>query len=115
MNDINGHIRQFKGLFSTTCDYVLRDFEFNFCHILENKNVNQVWKRIDSKLSDSWQGKDLVINHNLKIHSIINLHRNSYGICLNDEKKNMLGNQGIIYVSNKSCLILDTNENKMII
>lgn len=87
LNDINGHIRQFKGLFSTTCDYVLRDFEFNFCHILENKNVNQVWKRIDSKLSDSWQGKDLVINHNLKIHSIINLHRNSYGICLNDEKK----------------------------
>lgn len=80
LNDSNGHIRQFKGLFSTDDD--LKDFEFNFCHILENKSVSKVWDRLNSKLSDSWQGKDLIINHKLEIHSIINLHKNSYGTSL---------------------------------
>lgn len=114
-DDTNGHIRQFKCLFSTVNDFSLRDFEFNFCNILENKNVEQIWKRIDAKLSSSWEGKDLVINHNVKIHSIINLHRNSYGICLNDEKKTRLGNEAIISVSNKKCFILEINNEKIIV
>lgn len=117
LNDTNGHIRQFKILFNTVLDgdYFLKNFEYNFCHILENENVHKIWKDIQNKLSNSWQGKDLVNNHKIRIHSIINLHRNSYGICLNDEKKKKLGNQGIIYVANKSHLILDTNGNKIII
>ena len=110
IGDKNGHIRYFKSLFSTDSNYNLKDFEFNFCNILENKNTTQVWKRIDHKLSRSWQGKDLVINCNVKIHSIINLHRNSYGICLNDEKKTRLGNEAIISVSNKMFILEIKND-----
>lgn len=104
VNQPDGHIREFKELFCNDGG-ILDNFEFNFCTILENNNVNEIWTYIN-KLSKKTK---------IKIHSIINLHHNSYGICLNNKSKKKIGNHGIIFVVNKSFFILDSNGKKMII
>lgn len=104
INDKYGYIREFKNCFSDDDD-ILENFEFNFCNILENKNVEQIFNDINIKIE----------KHNIKIHSIVNLHTNSYGICLNDKNKKKLGNKGNIFVENNSYFVLEINKNKMII
>lgn len=115
VNDCNGHIRQFKCLFSDFDYYRLNDFKTKFCNVLKLKNRKLSWKFIKDKLHNSWQGKDLIINYGLKIHSIINVDVMAYGISLNNDKYDVIGNEGFISVVNKANFILEINKKIILI
>ena len=110
-----GYVRQFKCLFSNYDHYGLNDFQNNFCNILKVNNKKLTWRYIDNKLHKSWQGKDLILNHDLRIHSIINLNRMGYGISLNNEKHDIIGNTGIISIVKESYLMLEIESQNFLI
>jgi hypothetical protein len=104
----NGVIRGFKELF--TDDISLRNFETYFTFYLDNSDPISVWNRLNDKLSKTSEGKNLVVQQGLKIHAIINLKEDGYGISINDLDKTKHGKKGNVYVLDKKSLLLVMGE-----
>lgn len=103
----NGEIRLFKELIGN-CEgqQSLKSFEMNFCNIMSYSKNSDSWDRINNLLSTTYEGKSLVQHHGFKIHSIINLEKDGYGISTSNDKKIEVGSNTTIYCLNNSSLIL---------
>ena len=77
--------------------------------VLSKKKSKESWDDINNLLDRTFEGKTIILHKKFIIHSIVNLQRNGYGISLNDDKKKLLGNLGIVYSINNKSLILDIN------
>lgn len=110
INTPNGSIRRFKELFISPLDNLADDFSQSFCSDLCVNDRIKAWTNINKKLDLTSEGQELVLTHNFKIHSIVNLSNFiSYGISLNDSNKSRIGKNGIIYLKDSKCLVLVAN------
>ena len=105
---------QFKMLFTNNELLIHNNFRTEFITIIDNNDVINVWRNIESKLETS-EGRQLIAQKNFKVHAIVNMRsKNSArwsGISINNEGKN-IGRDGTVYLNNSS-LILVAGPTKM--
>lgn len=102
-------ILKFKKLFIMD-DYLnTYNFETSFQRIMNDRNVKRVWTSIHKLLHSRPEGKQFLLDHEFKIHSIVNMERLGYGISLNTPFKKQIGRSGCVYVTNHSKLVMVVN------